>query len=116
MACLVELDTPYTLRAAGYSCSREIHNPANQLNELTALGRPEHRQIGVRRMQTGQRVDLHKLWPARFVTAEIDAACVAPADGLPSRHGDRFRFGDALVAIRIAEDAIDELLGVFFIR
>ena len=71
---------------------RRVHNPLNQVHILPPNRRPQHGQIRMRRMQTGERIDFHELWPAVFVATQVEPAGIAAADCSPGRQRDSLRF------------------------
>ena len=74
-------------------------DPLNQFHILAANRGPQHRQVGMRRMQAGERIDFHELRIAVFVAAQVEPARVAAADGSPGGQRDSLRFRDLRIVV-----------------
>src|SRR5436309_15209869 len=67
------------------------------------------------RMQPRQRIDFHEAWLAGGVAPQIDTPTVAAAEDSPGSQSDRFRDSHSIIARRIDQAVLDQLLAALLV-
>src|SRR5689334_21357647 len=72
-------------RQVGMAPQKRGHDQADQILITKTLEARDEAEIGMGRVESGERIHFKKMRPARAIAANIDAATVAAAERAPRR-------------------------------